>query len=986
MSVAITIDKVTKRNGTVVPFDRTRIEKAMEKACVAEGFSGAVGRLPAIVDDVISTLGNKFPQATPTVEDVQDLVERKLAEHGLWEVAKGYIVYRKEREKVREAEKQETLAKISQHRLTIKKRDGRMVEFDAKEIEAALNFYSRDYGVVIDRQGILTDVVSSIFDGVTTKEIAKALIMAVRARIEKDPAYSQLAARCLWNDLYKDILDTDERATDFRERYRNGLEKSIRNSVNAGRLDPKMLTFDMAVLEEALLPERDTNFAYLGAHTVYDRYFIRSLEDRILELPQYFWMRVAMGLALQEKVNKEQWAITFYNVMSTLRYVPSTPTLFHAGTGHAQLSSCYLTTVNDSLDHIFKCIGDNAQLSKWSGGLGNDWTYLRGTGAKIKGTGVESQGVIPFLKVANDATAAINRSGRRRGATCAYLETWHYDIEDFLELRKNTGDDRRRTHDMNTANWIPDLFMKRVKDDAMWTLFSPDETADLHDLYGKAFEDRYAAYEVMAAKGEVKLSRQMRARDLWKKMLSMLFETGHPWMVWKDPCNVRSPQDHMGVIHSSNLCTEITLNTSAEETAVCNLGSVNLAVHIVGGRLDTELVRDTVTIAMRMLDNVIDLNYYPTIEAKTANMRHRPVGLGIMGFQDALYQLDISFDSEESVRFADVSMEAVSYYAILGSSVLAKERGAYQSFKGSKWDRGIFPVDTLDILERERGIPIPVPRGGSMDWAPVREHVKQFGMRNSNTLACAPTATISNIAGCLPTIEPIYKNIYVKSNQFGDFVVMNKYLVDDLKKLNLWDDRMVNLIKYHDGNISLIGEIPQHIREKYKETFQIEPYWLIKAGAYRGKWIDQSQSMNIYYAGTSGKDINDIYLKAWEMGLKTTYYLRTLAASQVEKSTVNTAEFGSTHKRGAQSAGTVAMDASASTGSSTLVGESRTSTPVEVKLAAVEAAQMEASRLPAPVASTIPAPKTTDYGPQTTAAPVLKGLCKIDDPNCEACQ
>jgi len=980
MTVGTTIEKIKKRNGAIVEFDRVRIERAIEKACNANGFGGAVGRIPPITDDVVATLATQFGETIPSVEDVQDMVERKLAEHGLWEVAKAYIVYRNERTKEREKEKLETLHKIEERQLTVRKRDGSVVPFDPKIIEDALYHYSRDYGDAVDRAGIVRDTVLSVFDGISSRDIWKALVMAVRSRIEQDPVYSQLAARVLWNWLYEDVLGVDERAPEFAQRYRDGLETSIRRAVQANRLDPRMLAFDMSRLSGAISPERDLLFAYLGAHTVYDRYFIRDLAGTILEAPQYFWMRVAMGLALNEP-DKEGAAIRFYNVMSTLRYVPSTPTLFHSGTPHPQLSSCYLTTVADSLDHIFKCIGDNAQLSKWSGGLGNDWTNLRATGAKIKATGVESQGVIPFLKIANDTTAAINRSGRRRGATCAYLETWHYDIEDFLELRKNTGDERRRTHDMNTANWIPDLFMKRVRDDASWTLISPDEAPDLHHLYGRAFEERYASYEAQAAAGNLHLARTVRARDLWKKMLSMLFETGHPWMTWKDPCNLRSPQDHAGVIHSSNLCTEITLNTSAEETAVCNLGSVNLAVHIVGGRLDTELIRDTVGTAVRMLDNVIDICFYPTTEARAANLRHRPVGLGIMGFQDALYQLEIDFASEECVRFADVSMEVISYHAILASSELARERGAYPSYRGSKWDRGIFPIDTLDLLERERGIPIPVPRTATMDWAPVRANVRANGMRNSNVMAMAPTATISNIVGSLPTIEPIYKNLYVKSNQFGDFVVVNRYLIEDLKKLNLWDERMVNLLKYHDGNVAEIGEIPPLLREKYKETFQIEPYWLVKAAAYRGKWIDQSQSLNIFYAGSSGKDLNDIYLKAWEMGLKTTYYLRTLAASQVEKATVNTAQFGSTHKRPAMTAAVKAVAA----------------------VAAVEAAQREASTLPAPVTPTVkqsapspapeppappppPAPPTANVSVQASSSPQLKGLCRIDDPNCEACQ
>lgn len=952
----VVIDKIKKRNGEIVVFDRTRIEKAMAKACEAAGFNGAIARLPDIVDKVISELGKQFAGNIPTVEAVQDIVEKELAAGGLWEVARSYILYREEHKKVRQTEQAATLQKISEHKLTIKHRDGTVGEFDPKILEEELYFFSKDWEGTIDRPAIIKDVILSSFDGISTKEVWKALIMAVRSRIENDPAYSTLAARLLWNDLYKDVLGVDERSPEFYAVYQRSLETAIKRAVNAGRLDPRILTFDLARLSQALRPERDQLIVFLGANTLYDRYFLRDLENHILETPQYFWLRVAMGLAINEE-NKDARAIEFYETMSTLRYVPSTPTLFHSGTNHPQMSSCYLTTVMDSLDHIFKSYGDNARLSKWSGGLGNDWTNLRATGAKIKGTGVESQGVIPFLKISNDTTAAINRSGRRRGAACAYLETWHYDIEDFLELRKNTGDERRRTHDMNTSNWIPDLFMKRVRDNAVWTLFSPEETPDLHHLFGKAFEERYVHYEAMADAGKIKLFRRLQARDLWKKMLSMLFETGHPWLTWKDPSNVRSPQDHVGVVHSSNLCTEITLNTSESEAAVCNLGSVNLTLHIKNGQLDLALLKATVKVAMRMLDNVIDLNFYPIPEAKNSNLRHRPVGLGIMGFQDALYELDIDFASEECVRFADTSMEAVSYYALEASSDLALERGAYSTFRGSKWDRGILPIDTLALLETERGLPIPVPRTTTLDWSGLRAKIKRDGLRNSNCLAIAPTATISNIAGCLPGIEPIYKNLYVKSNQFGDFVVVNKYLVEDLKKVGLWDDRMINLLKFYDGNISAIGEIPEHIRAKYKETFQVEPYWLIKSAAYRGKWIDQSQSVNIFYSGASGKDLNDIYLKAWEMGLKTTYYLRTLAASQVEKSTVNTAEFGTTHKRGA----VAAPSAGASEPLPAPVTPVQVATPVSV----------------APAAPVVP------VAPET---PSLKGLCRIDDPNCEACQ
>jgi ribonucleoside-diphosphate reductase alpha chain len=593
-----------------------------------------------------------------------------------------------------------------------------------------------------------------------------------------------------------------------------------------------------------------------------------------------------MGIALPEK-KREEKAIEFYNIISSLLYIPSTPTLFHSGTHHPQLSSCYLTTVEDDLVHIFKCIGDNAQLSKWSGGLGTDWTNIRGTGALVKSTNVPSQGLIPFLKIADAATAAINRSGRRRGAACAYLETWHYDVEDFLELRKNTGDERRRTHEINTANWIPDLFMKRVRDDGFWTLFSPDETPDLHHLYGRAFEKRYEEYERKSDAGAIKLYKRVKAKDLWRKMLTMLYETGHPWITFKDACNIRSPQDHVGVVHSSNLCTEITLNTSDEETAVCNLGSLNLSRYIDGKSLDTELLQKAVKTAIRMLDNVVDINFYPTGEARRSNLAHRPIGLGIMGLQDALYQLDLRFDSEEAVTFSDEVMEFVSYYAILASSELAREKGQYSSYQGSKWERGIFPLDTLALLEEERGQALEVSRTAKLHWEVVRAHVKTHGMRNSNCMAIAPTATISNIAGCLPSIEPIYKNLYVKSNQSGEFTIINEYLVNDLSRLGLWTKDQIEQLKYYDGDIQYITAIPTELKAKYKETFAIHPEWLLRHAAVRGKWIDQSQSLNIFLNTTSGKFLSEVYMSAWSKGLKTTYYLRTLGASSIEKSTLD---------------------------------------------------------------------------------------------------
>ncbi len=660
-----------------------------------------------------------------------------------------------------------------------------------------------------------------------------------------------------------------------------------------------MLTFDLPMLAEALVPERDRDFKYLGLQTLHANYLSKNFTTRaLIETPQIFWMRIAMGCALAEKTPEERslHAVNFYEIMSKMYYTPSSPTLYHAGLIHSQLSSCFLNTVPDDLHAIFKSYSDNAQLLKYAGGLATDWTNIRATNSIVKSTGVPSQGVIPFLKIANDVTISINRSGRRRGAAVVYLEYWHADIEDFMDLRRNVGDERRRAHDLNTAVWIPDLFMQRLAVDGYWSLFSPSDTPDLHDLYGKAFKIAYEAYEKLGEEGKIGSYRRMRASDLWKKNLTTLFETGHPWITWKDPSNIRSPQDHVGVVHSSNLCTEITLNTSANETAVCNLGSLNLAAFVTDGKFNRELVSRVVPVAMRMLDNVITVNFYPTEDTKRSNMRHRPVGMGLRGLQDAMYKMDLRFDSEEGVKFSDESMEVISYYTILSSALLAKERGSYETYKGSKWDRGIFPQDTIKLLEAERDTVIDLPHVESLDWRMVRETVRTWGMRNSNTMANAPTATTANIAGCFPTIEPIYKNLYVKANMAGDFMVVNEFLVNDLKRLGLWNDEMLERLKYHDGSIQDITEIPQALRDKYKEAFQIDPRWLIKAAARRGRWIDQSQSLNIFYNGASGKELSEIYQYAWGLGLKTTYYLRTMGASRVEKATVNMAKFGSTSR------------------------------------------------------------------------------------------
>jgi ribonucleoside-diphosphate reductase alpha chain len=692
------------------------------------------------------------------------------------------------------------------------------------------------------------------------------------------------------NVIYQEVLGETPDTKTLNRLHRDQFEHYIIDGVRAGRLTPELRQFDLAKLAAAMQPDRDSQFRYLGVQAIYDRYLLH-VQGRRIETPQYFWMRVAMGLALNEEAREER-AIEFYNVLSSFRFTSATPTLFNSGTPHPQLSSCYLSTVSDDLGHIFKAVSDNALLSKWAGGLGNDWTNIRATNAHIHGTNGKSQGVIPFLKVVNDAAVAVNQGGKRKGAVCSYLETWHLDIEEFLDLRKNTGDDRRRTHDMHTANWIPDLFMKRVKQNGQWTLFSPDEVADLHDLYGRAFEERYEKYEQLADEGEIQLFRRVSAAELWRKMLTRLFETGHPWVTFKDPSNIRSPQDHVGVVHSSNLCTEILLNTSPEETAVCNLGSVNLAAHIDNGALDRDKLRETVRIAVRMLDNVIDINYYPTPEAGTSNRRHRPVGLGLMGFQDALYALGISFASNEAVEFADQSMEAISYYAILASSDLARERGQYSTYAGSKWSRGLLPIDTLQLLEDERSEAVPVDRSTTLDWQIVRDSVATHGMRNSNVLAIAPTATISTIIGVSQSIEPAYRHLYAKSNLSGEFTQVSDALVTELKARDLWDAQLLDELKYHDGSLQGIGRIPLELRHRFLTAFEIDPKWLIECAARRQKWIDQGQSLNLYLAEPSGRKMHDMYLLAWQKGLKTTYYLRTLAATQVEKSTLDVNRFG----------------------------------------------------------------------------------------------
>ena len=889
---------IKKRNGQVVEFEPKRIEIAIQKASDSVDSEVPAPIIAELVENVISHLEALNGDSIPDVESIQDLVEQELMRADYYKTARSYILYRERHKELREFESNRDAEKLEHNELKVTLPDGTIDYFSYTRLIKDLVTASEGIESSIDIDELAQIAKSNLYDGITLEELQDSLILAAKSCIEKDHAYSTLAARLLLKKIYREVIGTDKEDK-IVEAYKDIYKDFIKSAVKSKRLDGRLLEFDLDELAEYIDYKRDGLFDYMGLDMLHDRYFIQNEGRGVrLETPQILWMRIAMGLAIQEKKSeREKWTKKFYDTLSTLRYVPSTPTLFHSGTTFAQLSSCFLNTVEDDLKHIFKVYLDTALMSKFSGGIATDWSNIRSTGSMIKAVNIPSQGVIPFLKIANDCTVAISRSGKRKGATCVYLETWHLDIEDFLELRKNTGDERRRTHDMNTANWIPDLFMKRVLNDEQWTLFSPNEVPELHHTYGKEFEEKYIEYEKMAEEGKLELHKKVSALQLWRKMLTMLFETGHPWINFKDACNVRSPQDHAGVIHNSNLCTEITLNNSAEETAVCNLGSVNLARHITGKKLDRDMIADTVTVGMRMLDNVIDINYYTTDECKVSNMRHRPVGLGIMGFQDALYMLDIAFNSEKAVTFGDESMELVSYYAILGSSQLAKERGAYKSYKGSKWDRGIFPVDTLDLLEKERGLKIDVKRRGKLDWKPVRAHVKKYGMRNSNTMAIAPTASISNISGCYPCIEPIYKNLYVKSNMSGDFTIINSYMIDDLKKNNLWNDDIMQKIKFHDGSIQKITEIPAELRAKYQEVFEIDAEWLVKIAAYRGKWIDQSQSLNIFVQGVSGKKLSDIYTYAWQMGLKTTYYLRSLAVSQVEKSTVDTAEFGNTHKR-----------------------------------------------------------------------------------------
>lgn len=887
--------RVIKRNGTVVPYTDDKIAIAITKAFLAVegGTAAASSRIHETVEQLTRQISAIFRRRSPSggtihIEEIQDQVELALMRSSAQKVARAYVLYREERSRAR------ALTQPLNHSLTpviqVALADGSLVPLDRERLETIVHEACEGLADV-SAQRILDETYKNLYDGVSINDLTTSLVMTARTLIEQEPNYSQVSARLLLDQIRADALrfmGLTDAATqrDMSYYYPLALPRYVEKGVALELLSPELAKFDLVQLGAAIKPERDLQFTYLGLQTLFDRYFIHHHDTRF-ELPQIFFMRVAMGLALHEK-EREARAIEFYNLLSTFDYMSSTPTLFNSGTLRPQLSSCYLTTVPDELHGIFSAIRDNAMLSKWAGGLGNDWTPVRALGAYIKGTNGKSQGVVPFLKVANDTAVAVNQGGKRKGALCAYLETWHLDVEEFLELRKNTGDDRRRTHDMNTANWVPDLFMKRVFDDKEWTLFSPSDAPDLHDLYGAAFEKRYAEYEAMVERGELKLYKKVRAADLWRKMLSMLFETGHPWITFKDACNVRSPQQHAGVIHCSNLCTEITLNTSADEIAVCNLGSVNLSSHLVDGRLDEEKLARTVRTAVRMLDNVIDINYYAVPQARRANLKHRPVGLGVMGFQDALYQLKIPYGSDAAVEFADASMEMISYYAILASTELAEERGVYSSFEGSLWSKGILPLDSLDLLQASRGSEyIEVDRTQRMNWQPLRERVRAVGMRNSNVMAIAPTATIANITGVSQSIEPTFQNLFVKSNLSGEFTVVNPWLVQDLKARNLWDNVMVNDLKYYDGSLQKIDRIPADIKSLYATAFELEPRWLVDAASRRQKWLDQAQSLNLYISGASGKKLDITYRMAWYRGLKTTYYLRAIAATTTEKSTIN---------------------------------------------------------------------------------------------------
>lgn len=916
--------KIIRRNGSVVAFEPSKIAIAVTKAFLA--VNGGQGAASARVREQVEQLTHAVVRAllrsrpnggTFHIEDIQDQVELALMRSGEHNVARAYVLYREKRNQERAAQQevaQEAQTANQAAESGIKVTDNGVEKWlDMAALRTVIEAACEGLGNHIDATPIITETIKNLYDGVPMAQVYDSAILASRTLIEKDPAYSQVTARILMHVIRKEILGKEVLQGDMQAEYSTYFAKYINEGISAELLDPRMREFDLPRLAAALNASRDLQFNYLGLQTLYDRYFLH-IEDRRIEMPQAFFMRVAMGLALNE-LDRERRAIEFYEILSTFDFMSSTPTLFNSATTRPQLSSCYLTTVEDDLDGIYEALKENALLSKFAGGLGNDWTNVRALGSHIKGTNGKSQGVVPFLKVVNDTAVAVNQGGKRKGAVCAYLETWHLDIEEFLELRKNTGDDRRRTHDMNTSNWIPDLFMKRVMENGEWTLFSPSNTPDLHDKFGRAFEEAYVAYEQKADRGELKPFRRIPAQQLWRKMLGMLFETGHPWITFKDPCNIRSPQQHIGVVHSSNLCTEITLNTNEDEIAVCNLGSVNLTAHMTtdaNGKLvlDHEKLQKTVRTAMRMLDNVIDINYYAVAKARNSNLKHRPVGMGIMGFQDCLHMQRIPYASEEAVKFADSSMEAICYYAYQASNELAEERGVYSTYKGSLWDRGILPQDTVAMLAAERGGYVEVDNSSTMDWSGLRARIKQHGMRNSNCVAIAPTATISNIIGVSACIEPTFQNLFVKSNLSGEFTVVNEYLVRDLKDRGLWDEVMIADLKYFDGTLSKIDRIPQDLRDLYATAFEVEPSWLVEAASRRQKWIDQAQSLNIYMAGASGKKLDDTYKLAWLRGLKTTYYLRTMAATHVEKSTVASGQLNSVSS-GAEGGGVAAASVEA---------------------------------------------------------------------------
>lgn len=932
--------QVIKRTGDVAAFDAEKISVAIGKAFLAvEGQQSADSsrihdRITQLTEMVLNTFTRRLPSGgTIHIEEIQDQVELALMRTGEHKVARAYVIYREQRASARKDTN-------SNHHPTLQVTDanGQLQPLDLSALQATVNRAAEGLEG-IDVQAIIDETVKNLYNGVKESDIATTMMMATRTRIEQEPNYTYVTARLLRDELVSTGLAFLGLPADTAEN--NALEAFLKKGVELDLLSPDLLKFDLEKLAAAIQPERSNQFTYLGLQTLFDRYFIHSNGVRF-ELPQLFFMRVSMGLALNEQ-DKEERAIEFYNLLSSFDYMASTPTLFNSGTLRPQLSSCYLTTIGDDLYDIYGAMRDNAMLSKWAGGLGNDWTPVRALNSYIKGTNGKSQGVVPFLKVANDTAVAVNQGGKRKGAVCAYLETWHLDIEEFLELRKNTGDDRRRTHDMNTANWVPDLFMQRVFEDGEWTLFTPSETPDLHDLTGAEFAERYAYYESVA-KEQNMLHKKVRAKDLWRKMLSMLFETGHPWITFKDVCNLRSPQQHVGVVHSSNLCTEITLNTNQDEIAVCNLGSINLVQHVKGGVLDREKLARTVKTAVRMLDNVIDINYYAVPQAKNSNLKHRPVGMGIMGFQDALYEMGMAYGSDEAVNFADESMEVISYYAIQTSSDLAVERGAYSTFKGSLWDQGILPIDSLEIVAKSRPERMfEVDRTQRLDWDSLRAKVQKDGMRNSNVMAIAPTATISNICGVSQSIEPTFQNLYVKSNLSGEFTVINPYLVRALKERGLWDTVMVNDLKHFEGSVQKIARIPEELKAIFATAFEVEPRWIVDAASRRQKWIDQAQSLNLYISGANGKKLDITYKMAWLRGLKTTYYLRALGATSAEKSTINTGA-----------------------------------------LNAVKPATVEAAPAAAPVVEA-KKPEAVEEDGFTQAAPVPMA-CSIDNPDCEACQ